>query len=429
MRITQLLRRTFGSLSVRNYRLYFMGQLVSINGTWMQTTAQAWLVLHLTNSGLALGITAALRFLPMLLLGAWGGVIADRFDRRRMLVATQVASGLLSGGMGAITLSGHATTWLVYAFAMALGFVQVVDTPARQAFASELVGQHLVANAVSLNAAVFTSARVIGPGVAGFLIALLGTGWCFVADGASYLGAIGALLLMRPDALFREAFRARASGAAQLVEGLRYAWSTPALRLPLLMMAVVGMLAFNFNVLLPLVATDVFHGNAETYGLLGTLLGAGAFAGALLAATRSRPTLRLLIAASLAFGAMLLLAAGMPVLALEMVALVPLGAAMTMFQATTNSLLQLASRPELRGRVMALYMVMFMGTTPIGGPIIGWVAQTLGARAGLAIGGLSAIVTALAVLAWLRRPPAEVPAPVEEPAGSAPEQEELRPAG
>lgn len=429
MRIARLLQRTFGSLAVRNYRLYFLGQVVSINGTWMQTIAQAWLVLHLTNSGVALGITAALRFLPMLLLGAWGGVIADRVDRRRMLVATQVASSLLSGGMGAITLSGHATTWIVYVFAIALGCVQVIDTPARQAFASELVGQHLVANAVSLNAAVFTSARVIGPGVAGLLIALLGTGWCFVADAASYLGAIAALLLMRPDALFRDALRARASGAAQLVEGLRYAWATPGLRLPLLMMAVVGMLAFNFNVLLPLVATDVFHGNAETYGLLGTLLGVGAFVGALLAASRSRPTLRLLIAASLAFGAMLLLAAGMPLLALEMVALVPLGAAMTMFQATTNSLLQLTARPELRGRVMALYMVMFMGTTPIGGPIIGWVAQTLGARAGLAIGGLSAIVTALVVLAWLRRPAAPVAVPVEEPAASADERSELRSAG
>jgi MFS family permease len=422
VRIPQLLQRTFGSLSVRNYRLYFVGQVVSINGTWMQTIAQAWLVLHLTNSGVALGITAALRFLPMLLFGAWGGVIADRVDRRKALVATQVASGLLSGGMGAITLSGQATTWLVFVFAIALGCVQVIDTPARQAFASELVGQRLVANAVSLNAAVFTSARVIGPGVAGLLIALLGTGWCFVADAASYAAAIAALLLMRPDALFRDALRARASGAAQLVEGLRYAWGTPALRLPLLMMAVVGMLAFNFNVLLPLVATDVFHGNAETYGVLGTLLGVGAFAGALLAANRARPTLRLLIGASLGFGAMLLLAAGMPVLALEMVALVPLGAAMTLFQATTNSLLQLASRPELRGRVMALYMVMFMGTTPIGGPLIGWVAQTLGARAGLAIGGLSAIVTALVVLVWLRRPAAPVPVPVEEPG-------ELRSAG
>src|SRR5919197_39077 len=286
----------------------------------MQTIAQAWLVLHLTNSGVALGITAALRFLPMLLFGAWGGVIADRVDRRKALVATQVASGLLSGGMGAITLSGQATTWLVFVFAIALGCVQVIDTPARQAFASELVGQRLVANAVSLNAAVFTSARVIGPGVAGLLIALLGTGWCFVA-----------------------------------------------------------------------------------------------FAGALLAANRARPTLRLLIGASLGFGAMLLLAAGMPVLALEMVALVPLGAAMTLFQATTNSLLQLASRPELRGRVMALYMVMFMGTTPIGGPVVGWVAQTLGARAGLAIGGVAAIVTAVVVLLWLRRPAAPVPVPVEEP--------------
>ena len=428
MRIPQVLQRTFGSLSVRNYRLYFVGQVVSINGTWMQTIAQAWLVLHLTNSGVALGITAALRFLPMLLFGAWGGVIADRVDRRKALVATQVASGLLSGGMGAITLSGQATTGLVFAFAIALGCVQVIDTPARQAFASELVGQRLVANAVSLNAAVFTSARVIGPGVAGLLIALLGTGWCFVADAASYAAAIAALLLMRPDALFRDALRARASGAAQLVEGLRYAWGTPALRLPLLMMAVVGMLAFNFNVLLPLVATDVFHGNAETYGVLGTLLGVGAFAGALLAANRSRPTLRLLIGASLAFGAMLLLAAGMPVLALEMVALVPLGAAMTLFQATTNSLLQLASRPELRGRVMALYMVMFMGTTPIGGPVIGWVAQTLGARAGLAIGGLSAIVTALVVVAWLRRPAAPVSVPVGD-AGRAEEPGELRSAG
>jgi MFS family permease len=427
VRIPQTLRRTFGSLSVRNYRLYFLGQVISINGTWMQTIAQAWLVLYLTHSALALGVTAALRFLPMLLLGAWGGVIADRVDRRRTLVATQVASGLLSGGMGAIALSGQATTWLVYAFAVALGCVQVIDTPARQAFASELVGPRLVANAVSLNAAVFTSARVFGPAVAGLLIALLGTGWCFVVDAASYGAAIGALALMRPGALFRDPLGVRASGAAQLAEGVRYAWATPSLRLPLLMMAVVGMLAFNFNVLLPLVATDVFHGNAGTYGLLGSLLGLGAFGGALLAANRSRPTLRLLLAASLAFGALLLVAAGMPLLALEMVALVPLGAAMTVYQATTNSLLQITSRPEFRGRVMALYMVMFIGTTPIGGPLIGWVAQTFGARAGLAIGGLAAIGAAVAVLAWLRRPAAPASVPVGDPAVDEPG--ELRSAG
>jgi MFS family permease len=411
-----VLHRTFGSLSVRNYRLYLLGQVISINGTWMQTVAQAWLVLHLTNSGVALGVTAALRFLPMLLFGAWGGVLADRVDKRRALVATQLASGVLSGGMAAITLSGQATTVIVYLFAVALGCVQVIDTPARQAFASEMVGPGLVANAVSLNAAVFTSARVVGPGIAGLLIALLGTGWCFAVDAASYGAAIGALVLMRPDALFRDALRARASSASQLAEGVRYAWGTPALRLPLLLMAVVGMLAFNFNVLLPLVATDVFHGNAGTYGLLGSLLGVGAFAGALLAANRSRPTLRLLLGASLAFGAMLLVAAGMPLLALEMVALVPLGAAMTLYQATTNSLLQLASRPELRGRVMALYMVTFIGTTPIGGPIIGWVAQAFGARAGLAVGGVAAIVAALVAVAWLRRPAAPTPQPADEPA-------------
>jgi MFS family permease len=394
-------RGTFSSLEVRNYRLYFSAQLVSLTGTWMQSVAQMWLVLHLTGSGFAVGITAALQFTPMLLFGTYGGLLADRADKRRLLMTTQATVGVLALVLATITLSGHVQLWMVYSSALAFGCVNLVDNPTRQSFITELVGRDQISNAVGLNSAVLTSARVIGPAIAGVLIAAVGPGWCFLLNALSYLPIVVALHLIRPSELMRSTPMGRARG--QIKDGLRYAWSRPALRLPLLLTLVVGTWGFNFSVLLPLMARFVFNGNASTFGAMLSLMGVGALVGALASAGRAQPTHRLLVVAAFAFGFLLVGAALMPTLLLEMAILVPLGASMMTFQATANSLLQLNSDPTFRGRVMALFMIVYVGTTPIGAPTVGWIAQQFGPRAGLGVGGLAVLVGATLALFALRR--------------------------
>jgi MFS family permease len=388
--------RTFASLRNRNFRIFFTAQIVSVTGTWMQSIAQMWLVLHLTGSGLALGITAALQFTPILLFGTWGGLLADRVDKRKLLMVTQSAAGVVALVLAGLTLGGLVQLWMVYVLAFALGMVNVFDNPGRQSFVTEMVGKDQVINAVGLNSGVFTLARVIGPAIAGVLIAAVGTGWCFLYNGLSYFPVVLALALMRPWELHRGQPAARARG--QIRAGIRYAWATPELRFPLLLMLVVGTLAFNFSVLMPLMASFVFHSGASTFGLLMSFMGAGAFVGALVSANRARPSHRLLGFAGAAFGALLLGAALAPTLPIELFVLLPLGAAMITFQATANSLLQLNSDPALRGRVMALYVMVFVGTTPIGGPILGWVAEQFGARSGLGLGGLATFIASAAML-------------------------------
>ena len=417
------LQRTFQSLTVRNYRLFFTGQIISVSGTWMQSVAQQWLVLHLTHNGVALGVTAALQFGPMLLIGPWGGVIADRLDKRKVLLATQSASGLLAAGLAALTVTGHVTDWTVYGFALCLGLVGAIDNPVRQSFVWDMVGSHLVSNAISLNSATFTSARVIGPAVAGLVIATVGTGWCFAYNAVSYAAVLIALLMMRPDELHGVARPRRQS--TSLTGALRHGWHKPELRLVLLMVAAIGLLGFNFSIILPLVATRVFPGGPGTYGLLFSLMGVGSLAGALVSANRAYPTVRLLTGAALGFGAFMLLASGMPTLSLEMAVLVGVGVMMVLYQATSNAMLQINTEPELRGRMMALYMMLFMGTTPIGGPIVGWIGQVLGARAAMATGGLTAVIASVVAIVWWRRRAgqAEVDAgqgaEAEEPVGVA----------
>jgi MFS family permease len=393
--------RTFASLRNRNFRIFFTAQIVSVTGTWMQSIAQMWLVLHLTGSGVALGITAALQFTPILLFGTWGGLLADRLDKRKVLMVTQSAAGVVALVLAGLTLGGIVQLWMVYVLALSLGMVNVFDNPARQSFVTEMVGREQIINAVGLNSAVFTLARVIGPAVAGVLIALVGTGWCFLYNGLSYFPVVFALLLMRPSELHRGLPALRARG--QIRAGIRYAWNRPELRLPLLLMLVVGTLAFNFSVLMPLMARFVFNSGASTFGLLMSFMGVGAFVGALVAANRARPSHRLLALAGVAFGGLLIGAALAPTLPIELLVLVPMGAAMITFQATANSLLQLNSDPAFRGRVMALYVMVFLGTTPIGGPIVGWIAQQYGARVGLGIGGLATIAGSAALLWGLGR--------------------------
>ncbi|MDQ6789850.1 MAG: MFS transporter [Candidatus Dormibacteraeota bacterium] len=417
----RLLGHTFDSLRIRNYRLYFVGQVVSVSGSWMQRVAQAWLVYHLSGSGLALGVVTGLQFLPVLVAGAWGGVLADRFDKRRLLLLTQTAMGLLALALGLLTISGLVQLWMVYLLALALGVVTASDNPARQAFVMELVGRSHVMNAVSLNSAVFTLARIVGPAVAGLLINAVGTGWCFLVNALSFGGVLVALAAMRRQELLPWEPSDRSRGG--VLEGLRYAWSSLDLRVPLLLMAVVGTLALNFSVILPLMASQTFHGDAGTYGLLFSTLGVGSLLGALITAGRREPSRRLLLLSLLAFGLFMLAAAVAPSLWLELAMLVPLGVAAVIFQATSNSTLQVNTDPALRGRVMALYSVVFMGTTPIGAPIVGLVSQAAGPRAGLALGGAAVLLTVAAFGLWsarrARRGEGQLPAEDEDRAGIA----------
>jgi MFS family permease len=400
-RLLRATRYTFRAMSVRNYRLYFVGQLVSMTGTWMQTIAQAWLVFQLTGSGVALGVTTALQFTPMLVAGAWGGLVADRVDKRRLLVGTQVAGGLLALVLGTVTAFGVVQLWMIYVLALALGAVNAIDNPARRALVGEMVGTEHLSNAVSLSSAMFTSARVVGPALAGLIIATAGTSWCFFINGLSYGAAVLAFVLMRRDEFFAAEPVPKRKG--QLREGLRYAWSTPALRLPLVLTAVIGTFAWNFQVVLPLLAERTFGGDAGTFGTMYALMSVGSVVGALVTARQARATRSFLLGAALAYGALLVVAGFAPTLSVELLVLVGVGAAGIGFTAMANGVLQTETSPEMRGRVMALFSVAFLGSTPIGGPIFGWLSQELGPRAGLWLGGVATLAVTAAAIAAIRR--------------------------
>ncbi|MGH2697892.1 MAG: MFS transporter [Actinomycetota bacterium] len=399
--VERVARRTFSSLSVPNYRLYFFGQIVSMSGTWIQSVAQMWLVYQLTGSGVALGVVTALQFTPVLVAGMWGGIVADRFDKRKILIATQSAAALLAALLGILTALGLVELWMIYVLAFALGSVSVIEVPTRQSFVIEMVGEEQLSNAVGLNSTVFTSARVIGPAVAGILIAGVGIAWCFIINAVSFVAVIVSMTKMNPAELHRTAPVERARG--QLREGLRYVWNTPILRTSLLMMAIIGTIAFNFRILLPVMAEKEFGGGAGTYGALSAVMGVGTVFGALFAASRTRPTRKTLIYSAIAYGLLICLAGVAPSLSLEMVALVPMGAAGIAFVATANSTLQLNASEAMRGRVMALYSVVFLGSTPIGSPIVGWIGETFGVRAGFFISGFACLLAATYALDVVRK--------------------------
>jgi MFS family permease len=413
-RFRRALDRTFRSLRVRNYRLYFVGQTISLTGTWMQSVGQAWLVLQLTGSGVALGATAALQFLPVLVAGPWGGLIADRVDKRKLVIGTQAAAGTLALTLGLLTAFDVVRLWMVLVLAVLLGVVNLVDMPARQSLVFEMVGPADVANAVSLNSVVVNAARVVGPAIAGLLIATVGIAPAFLVNGVSFLAVIAGLLMMRADEIQRTAPIPR--GPGQLREGLRYVWSHPELRTPLLLMAVVGTLAYNFSVVLPLFASETFRAGARGFGGLFSVMGAGAVLGGLVVAARARATPMLQAGAAIAFGAAIGVAAVSPTLGVAAAAMLPVGVASSAFIATSNSLLQLGATPEMRGRVMALFSVTFLGSTPIGGPIIGWVAERFGARDALGLAGLATAIAGVAVLVAVRRRSGRGPGPAGEPA-------------
>jgi MFS family permease len=388
------LRRTFGSLDTRNYRLYFTGDLVSHVGSWMQTMAEAWLVLQLTGSGAAVGATFAFRFLPVLLFGLWGGTVADRFDRRKVLLVTQTLAAVLAVVMWLIVLTGVVQVWMVFGLAIGLGFVTVVDEPARHAFVEEMVGRDRLPNAVALTSAVGNSARITGPAAAGLLIATVGTSWVFFVNAVSFFAVVGALAAMRPAELHRPH---RHTERPRVREGLAYAWSITEIRSTVLLVAVVGTLVYNFPTFLTLLAHNTFHGGAGLAGFLMALLGVGTVGGALTAAARARPTARTVVGAAALLGITLVVAASVPTKLGTEIALLPVGAMATFFGSTANAHMQIWSAPQLRGRVMAIYTLLTLGTTVVGGPTVGWVCQHWSPRTGLAFAGCATVVAAIAL--------------------------------
>ena len=390
-------RQTFAALANRNYRRFIGGQGISLVGTWMQTVAQSWLVLELTGSGTAIGVVVALQTLPILLLGPYGGVIADRTDKRRLMIGLQSIMGVQALLLGILTITGTVQLWHVYVLALLLGLNQCFENPARQSFLLEMVGPEDLRNAVSLNSTLVSVSRIVGPAVAGVTIAAGGLGVCFLINAASFVAVVSSLLRLDTSALHRSAPAERARG--QLREGLRYVRGNRNLAVPLLMMAFIGCLAFEFQVVLPIVADQTFDAGSQAYGFMTAAMGIGSVCGGLLVATWGRTGTRVLIVAAAAFGFALVAAAAAPTLALELVALALVGAVSIAFNSTTNSTLQLEADPQMRGRVMALWSTAFMGSTAIGGPIAGWVSQQWGGRAGLLLGAITCLVVAL--VAWI----------------------------
>jgi MFS family permease len=402
-RVVNAGRLTFAALSVPNYRRYLGGQSISLIGTWMQMTAQAWLVLSLTHSSTALGVIVALQTLPVLLLCPYGGVIADRADKRKLMVALQTVMGIQALILGALTVTGAVKVWEIGLLAVLLGLNNAFENPARQSFMLELVGPEHLRNAVSLNSVLVNAARVIGPAVGGILIASVGVGVCFLINAASFVAVVASLATMDRSALAPSEPAPRARG--QLREGLRYIRSTPELAVPLLMMAIAGCLTYEFQVSLPVMADRGLRVGATGFGFMTAAMGVGAVLGGLFVAARGRTGLRPLTVAAAGFGVAMALAALAPHLALELGALALVGAASISFMATGNSTLQLSAAPNMRGRVMSLWFVAFQGSTPVGGPIVGLTMAAIGPRAGLGLGALTVLLVALIGLLAVQRLP------------------------
>lgn len=396
--MTAALRKSFLSLAVPNYRRYFTGQVVSLSGNWVQIVAETWLILRLTQSGVAVGLLAALQFAPMLVMGAYGGLLADRFDKRKLLMITQLGMVVPALALFAVTVSGVVTPWMVFALVLVRGSINALDNPARQSFVIEMVGPDRVVNAVSLNSVIVHCARMVGPAIAGVLIATVGVEPCFLINAVSFLAMLVALRRMDAATLATPEPAPRRPRA--LREGLAYVARTPALAVPLAMMALVGTLGFNFQVLLPLLAKFTFEGGPATYAALVSAMAVGSLAGALTTGARGRVSTGLLVGASAAFGLATVLVALAPTLAMAVIALALTGAASVTFAAGVNSTLQLEVAPHMRGRVMALYSVVFLGSTPIGGPLAGWVAEVADPRAGLMLGAVAALAAAGGALAF-----------------------------
>jgi MFS family permease len=393
---------TFRAFKVRNFRLYASGAIISNVGTWMQRVAQDWLVLELTHSGTALGIVTGLQFLPALLLGPYAGLVADRFPKRRVLTCTQIAMGAVALVLGGLTVGGMVQPWHVYLLALLFGIGTAFDAPTRQSFVVEMVGREELSNAVGLNSASFNAARLLGPALAGLLIHWIGTGPVIMINGLTYAAVIVSLRLMRVEELYTPKQAARDKGMIR--DGMRYLWRRPDLMMVLVAVFFAGTFGLNFQMTSALMATEAFHKGAGGYGILGSVLAIGSLSGALLAARRVRIRARLVIGAALAFGVMAIVSGLMPTYLTYAMVLPLVGFTSLTMLTAANATMQLSIEPTMRGRVMALYMTVLMGGTPIGSPFIGWVGQTMGARWSLIVGGgLTVLGTLGSVLYFSRR--------------------------
>jgi MFS family permease len=391
-------RGAFRSLRNRNYRVWAAGALVSNVGTWMQRTAQDWLVLaELTHkNATALGIVMALQFGPLALMLPLSGFAADYLDRRKLLMATQAIIGFLALGLGILTVCGAVRLWHVYLFAFLLGCVSAFDSTARQTFVAELVGEEDLSNAVALNSTSFNAARMIGPAVAGVLIAVVGSGWVFLINSASFVAVLCSLYVIRVDQLHRSPRTGRSRGG--LIDGFRYVWRRPDIKAILVMLFLIGTFGINFPIFISTMAVGVFHAGASQFGLLTSMMAIGSVSGALLSARRERPGMRVITAAAAIFGFGFCIAAAMPSYGLFGCALVIIGLSAQTFTTTANSTIQLSTEPEMRGRVIALFLALAVGATPIGAPLVGWVADTFGPRWALGVGaasGFGAVIVAI----------------------------------
>ncbi|MFI6101777.1 MFS transporter [Lentzea sp. NPDC051213] len=392
----------FGSLRIHNYRLYASGQIISLVGVWMQRIAQDWLVLELSNgSPVALGFAAALQFLPVLVLSMWGGVLADRMDKRKLLLWLESALGICALALGLLDVLGIVQLWHVYLLCLLLGAFSAVETPVRQSFVVEMVGRESLTNAVALNSMMFNLARIIGPAIAGVAIVAIGTGWVFLANAISFVGVVLGVWLMRTRELMPSEPVPREKG--QLLSGLRYVRGRPDLLTVMLLVFFIATFGMNFYMTLAIMARNVFGGDADAYGLLSTLIAVGTLAGATWAARRKTPRMSVFIGSGVVFGLLEIVSGFMPTMLLTGLMMIPVGIAMMTFNTTANATIQLAVEPEMRGRVMGIYMLVFLGGNPVGGPLMGWIGEING-RAPIIIGGLvSVLVTVTAWIILVRR--------------------------
>lgn len=389
-------RRTFAAFRVHNFRLYFGGQVISVSGAWMQRVAQSWLVLELTDSGAIVGALTAVQFLPILLLAPVGGLVADRMEKRKVLFFTQSLAASIALTLGVLVLADAVELWMVFALALALGIVGSVDNPTRNSFVMEMVGRSHLANAVGLNSVLVNSARIVGPAIGGLLIVTVGIGWCFAINSVTYLVFITALSLMRSDDIERSEPESKERG--QLRDALRYVSRHPVLRSTLIMSAVIGLFAYEFEVVLPLIARFTFGGDADTFGTLFATMGVGAVAGGLFVANRGRTSPKAILAAATAMGISMAATAIAPNVWVAYATLVLVGASSSAFLTLSNSVLQLESTSQMRGRVVGLRATAVLGARPLGAPIVGWIGEHLGPRWALGLGAVAAIGVAV----WAR---------------------------
>jgi MFS family permease len=392
---------TFKSLTIRNFRLFFVGQSISQIGNWLTLIAQALLVLELTDSGVALGLLAAAQFGPVLLFGAFAGLVADRSDKRKLLLTVQTLAMFQSFALATLAFQDHPPVWALYIIAAFGGMATAVDNPARRSFVVEMVPEEQITNAVSLNSALMTGSRVIGPALGGLLVATVGFGWAFLLDGVSYVAVLVGLRMIDPSQVRPAPVTPRGKG--QVRAGLAYAWSVAELRVPLIMMTVIGTLAFNFQTVLPLFATRDLGGREITFSLLMSVVSVGSLVGALRSARRASVSVHTVSLASLGFGASMLALALAPNQPIAFAVGILMGFTSISFMTASTSIVQLRADPMMRGRVLALQAMVFLGSTPIGGPILGAICERFGARYGLAVGGLATLGAATYGLLVVRR--------------------------